>query len=259
MPDFSCLCTTLLDHELGTSDSVTLFTTARRQAAVKAAEAEFADLTECLTRESTVAITGGTAEYDLNSTAVLNGDFSRLSGRGLAYAYTDASSNTTWISGEDLPRRDISWLNQYRPGWRSSTGVFYPESYYLKDEGGRMLLGFYPPPSTGSSASAKVVVPYVAQPGSSTNSTYIPFTIGANTHVDLTPYHQGLVHYAAYQLEKLRKNTEAEQGQLQKFVGYVTRFVQNRRQKGGTTLRFGRSYFKASKQTPEPNEGFVRP
>ncbi len=261
MPIFSSLAGSYLDRELGSADSTTLFTTQRRQQAIKDGEREFVSLTECLTRESTVAITGGTAEYDLNST-ILNGstsDFMRLSARGVAYAYTNAAGQTSWTAGpESFPRRDIAWLDQYQSDWRSSTGATMPDSYYLKDEGGRMLLGFYPPPSTGSSCSAKAIVPYVALPSASTASTYVLWTVGTNRRTDLTEYHQGVVHYAAAQLEKLRKNMEGEQSQLQKFVGYVTRYVQNLRPKGGTTLRFTRSYFQASKERGEPNPTWIR-
>lgn len=260
MPDFSCLTGTLLDLELGSQDSTVLFTTARRQSAIKQGEAEFADLTECLTRESTITLTGGTAEYDLNST-ILNGstsDFSRLSNRGLAYAYTDASSNVTWVSGVDLVQRDLRWLDQYEAGWRASTGAYTPTIYYLKDEGGRMLLGFYPPPSTGSSASAKAVVPYIAQPSASTASTYLLFTVGTSVRTDLIPYHQAAVHFGASVLEKLRKNYEQSDYQLKKFIGYVTRYLQAKAPKGPRSLTFTRSYLadrRAENVPPNPTWG----
>lgn len=257
MPDFSCLTGTYLDRELGSADSTTLFTTARRQSAIKEGEAEFADLTECLVRESTVTITGGTAEYNLNASTVLNGDYSRLAAQGPAYAYTDASSNTIWVTGDQLARRDIPWLDRYEPGWRSSTGAYTPTVYYLREDAGQVLLGFFPPPSTGSSASAKCLVNYLAQPSTSTASTYLLFTIGTTTRTDLTPYHQAVVHYGAAVLERLRKNVEGSDLQMKKFVGYVTRYLQAKRRKGGSQLTFARSYFRrGDQQTSPPNPGW---
>ena len=129
---FSSLYTGRLDRELGTDDSTVLFTTARRKAAVNEGQAEFADLTECLQRTATVSMRGGssgvgplslpTAEYDLTSTTVIpDGDFVRFSKDQVQFIYTDGSSNVTIITGDDLPRRDVPWLNRFVPGWQQST------------------------------------------------------------------------------------------------------------------------------------------
>jgi hypothetical protein len=83
---------------------------------------EFSELTECFIRTSTITITGGTAEYELNSTLLIaSGDYVRLSKQQVEFRYVDASSNLMVLTGDDLPRRDIDWLNRYEPGWQTST------------------------------------------------------------------------------------------------------------------------------------------
>lgn len=258
MTIFSSLYGGRLDRELGSEDRTVLFTTARRQAAVNEAQLEFADQTECLQRSSTITIVGGTGEYDLNfDPSSIVGDFIRWSKEGVRFVYTDASSNVTELVGDDLVRRDVPWLDRYEPGWRTSTVASsvmqLPTKYYMRVEAGRLLLGFTPIPSTGSSASAKAIVPYVCAPIPMTSDTHEPFghydltstgtaMVGIK-RTDLRPLHQALVHYAAGQLEKYRRDKEASQGQLQMFYSYVQRYWQNARTKGGQALTFGKSYF----------------
>lgn len=246
---FSSLYMARLDEELGTDDQSVLFTTARRKAAVNMGVREFAELTECFLRESTVTLTGGTREYDLNSSLVIPGeDFVRLAKQQVEFRYVDASSNLTVLTGDDLPRRDIDWLNRYEPGWQDSTVASsvaqMPQFHYERVAAGGRYLGFTPVPSTGSSASMTAIVPYVARPPLMTSDTSEPYQIGANVRRDLRDFHQAPVHFAAHQLEKLRRDKEASDTQLQKFLGYVTRYLQNNRIKGGQTLTMARNYFK---------------
>lgn len=248
MTQFSSLYTAYLDEELGTDDSTVLFTTARRKSAINKGLIEFAHLTECLTRRATVTITGGTREYDLNSTLVIpGGDFQSFTKEDVEFTYTDAASNATILSGDTLPRRDVHWLNRYEPGWRLSTvassAAQLPAFYYVRADGPALFLGFTPMPSTGSSASASASVPYIAQPTPLVNSTSEPFTVNSSVRTDLRPYHQALVHHAAHQLEKLRKDDQASQLQMQKFMGYVARYLNNLRVKGGRSIMLARSYF----------------
>jgi hypothetical protein len=56
------------------------------------------------------------------------------------------------------------------------------------------------------------------------------------------------VHYAAHDLEKLRKDPEASDRQLQKFLGYVQRYIAAIKPKGGKTLRQTRSYFRETRR-----------
>lgn len=250
MTIFSSLYGARLDRELGTDDATVLFTTARRKQAINEGAGEFAQLTDCLDRWATVTITGGTAEYDLNSTTVIPaGDFSDFTKAPVEFVYTDASSNQTVLSGDLMVRRDIRWLDTYRPGWRlssvytASSVAQLPEIYYLRPDGPSLWLGFTPTPSTGSSASAFVRVPYEANAPTMTNGTDEPFMFNSSVRGDLRPYHQGIVHYAASQLEKFRRDDQASDRQLQKFMGYVSRYVTDMRIKGGRVLSLGKQYF----------------
>lgn len=249
MTQFSSLYHTRLDEELGTDDSTVLFTTARRKAAVNRGAFEFANITQCLERRITFAISGGTAEYDLNSTTIIpDGDYNFLDKDGIEFRYTDASSHVTILARDSLPRRDIDWLNQNEPGWRlstvASTTMQLPRYHYVRQDGASYLLGFTPTPSTGSSASASVMMSYIAQTPVMVNDTDQPFTFTSGVRSDLNTYHQALVHYAAHLLEKLRRDDQASDRQLQKFLGYVARYNQDQRIPGGRQIRQGRNYFK---------------
>lgn len=247
MVQFSSLYSARLDEELHSTDATVLFTTARRKAAINKGQEEFADLTECFTRQSTLVWAGGTGETDLNST-ITAGDFVRLSKEQVQFRYLDASSNLTVLVGQDdLPKRDVEWLNRYQPGWQVSTVASSvmqtPQAYYERWDGNQRLLGFWPVPSTGSSASISVVVPYVARPLPLTSDTQEPFATAAGYRTDLRPYHQALVHFAAFQLEKLRPDLKASGGHYALFTTYVARCVQAMRQKGGTYINPARRYF----------------
>lgn len=250
MPQFSSLWGRLLTQELGSEDSTVLFTDARRQNAVRDGLREFAELTECLALTSTITITGGTGEYDLNSSLLSTSlTFVRFaSNQSVEFHYTDASSHTTYLSGDDLPLRDVRWLNRYEPSWRDSTlnssGMQVPILHYVRQDGPALFLGFYPVPSTGSSASAKVIVPYVPYTPVPSTNTDEPYTINSSVRVDLRPYHVAAVHYAAHQLEKLRRDDQASDRQLQKFMAYVQRYWQAMRKKGGSSLTYARLYFR---------------
>lgn len=241
MADFSSLTGALLDRELATTDSTRRFTTSRRETAINEAILHFADLTECFVRESTIATSCNVATYNLlDSTVMGSSDFIRVAAQGVEYRFTSASSVLTVVAGEDFPRRDIMWLNQYYPGWRQSTTIAtLPQLYYEQRLGGQYLIGVWPPPDVGSvstASSARLIVPYVARPALLSASTDVPFTVGGRSREDLIPYHQGFVHYAASQLEKLRPDLEASAAQLKQFLGYVSRFLQSSRKKGPNAL-----------------------
>lgn len=248
--NFGTLSSAALHIELGTDDSTRLFTDARRKAAVNAGVREFADLTECFIRQTTVVCSNATGEYNLLSTVNVPGaDYVRPAKQRPEFQFTNDTGVTTYIGGDNFERRDPDWLNQYAKDWRSSTGGT-PQFWYERMDGGKRLFGLTPPPLIDSSESAKVVLPYVAEPPTLVSDTDVPFTIastasGASTGVrtDLDPYHQGIVHFAAYQLEKLRNEVQASQSQLQLFLGYVQRYLQNTTPKGGQTVKLGRSYF----------------
>ena len=248
MPVFSSLYTSYLTTELGTDDSTTLFTTARRKQAVKDGIAQFADLTECCVRRADIVVTSTASEYDLN--ALTNADFARLAaGQSVAFTYTDASSNVTVLAGRvDLPQRTVAYLDNYEPGWRhasASSVQQLPRAFYLRPDGAALWLGLTPPPSSGSSASMGVSVPYVPYISSSqVSTTSEPWTFNSSARIDLRPFFLAPVHYAAHQLEKLRRDDQASDRQLQKFLGYVARYTQQLRQKGGSVLTYARTYFR---------------
>jgi len=114
-----------------------------------------------------------------------------------------------------------------------------------------------------------VLLPYVAKPPTLASDTDVPFSvastaIGGSTGIrtDLEVYHQGVVHYAAHKLEKLRVNLEGSQTQMQIFMGWVQRFIGDRNPRGGQTIRHARSYLAESRRgrtgadLPKPMSGW---
>ena len=201
---------------------------------------------------SSLTITGGTAEYNLLSTSLVpEGDYQRLSKEQVRVHYTDAAGITTVLTGDDLIRRDVEWLNRYVPSWAHDTHASslqqLPQYYYERFEGGARYLGLVPTPCTGSSASMVAYVPYVAAPPLLTSDTAEPF----NGRTDLRPYHQAVVHYAASQLEKLRRDDAASDRQLQKFLAYAQQWLQSLRKRGGTSLTFARTYLRTQNRAEE--------
>lgn len=236
-----------LSAELRTDDSTVLFTSTRRAMAVNEGMAEFADLTECLIRQSTVTCSCNTAEYNLNSSAIMSTDFVRVAAQGVEYSHISSGSSgqTRIVAGDDFPRRDVEWLNRYEPGWReSTTPVELPDSYYLRADGGSWILGLAQRPDIGSSETGKLLIPYVARPAPMTSTGDVPFTVGGAFRNDLVPFHRACVHYAAHQLEKLRGDDEASDRQLAKFQEFVQRFTQKARPKGGSFVTMARNYLR---------------
>lgn len=250
MATFGTLYQSALDVELGSNDSAVLFTTARRQHAINEGYRQFADLTECLTKQSTVTVLSSGQEYNLLSTTVLpDGDFLRIADQAPIFRKFDTSGQVTLVMAgdEDFPQREIQWLDAAQSGWRS-TSLGTPTAWYQRKAGGAFYFGLDCPVDVSSNESAELVIPYVPMPSSLTQSTEVPFTLDGLTRTDLQPYHQALVHYAAHDLEKIRKDPEASDRQLQKFLGYVQRFVMATRPKGPRSLRAGRSYFQEARR-----------
>jgi hypothetical protein len=242
---FEDLYTERLNLTLNNSDSNALYTTARRKSATNDAVQEFAALTKCYVRRSTVTVVHDQREYDvLGST-----DFSELSEKGLVeYHRTDTSGRFVQLAGDDFPRNDELWRNRYEPGWRSSTTpVQAPTGYYLRPDGGRLKIGLAEPPRVTSGEAASLVIPYVARPPQMVDSTAVPFTDTSGiTRTDLTDYHLAFPHYAAYRLLPLIGDAQGANEQLQVFLGYVTRYIQNQRPKGGQHITVARSYFRGA-------------
>lgn len=252
MATFDQLTGILLDQELGSEDSTTLFTSTRRAQAVNDGYAEFCEMTECLLRISTVTVSCGTREYNLLSSAILGStDFVRLAGRGVEFhllsSHGGSSVRLTQLAGdEDFPRRDIEWLNQYDAGWRQSTAPQMPTGYYVDESHGRFLVGLDRVPNVKSSETAKLIVPFIARPAPMTSTGDVPFTIGSTSRIDLYPFHQALVHYGAHQLEKLRHDNEASDRQYAKFLAYVNRYTEKMRRRGGAAVKLVKNYLRSA-------------
>ena len=254
MATFKLLTNSWLDHELRTDDSTQLFTSTRRAQAVNDGLLEFAELTECFIRQSTIACSCNTQEYNLNSSAITSTDFVRVAAQGIEYHVLSSGGSSiaklSVLAGDDFPRRDIEWLNRYDAGWQQSTTPVTPTGYYLRADGGQYIFGFDRRPNIKSSEVATLVLPYVARPVAMTSSGDIPFTVGGNTRTDLLPFHRAFVHYAAHQLEKLRGDDQASDRQLARFQEFVQRFIQKFRNKNGNWVTFGRHYLKDARRVP---------
>jgi hypothetical protein len=254
MPIFEQLWRARLNVELNSASTV-LFTSTRRQQAINDAQQEFADLTECLIRQSSVTCSCNVTEYQLLSSGVLGGstDFVRLAVQGVEYLHTDSNGRLTQAAGpEDFPERPIHWRSRHDRNWReSTTPVRIPTGYYLRPEGGNLYLGLHDPPDIGSSEAAEVRVPYVALPAPMTSSSAEPFTVNSSVRTDLRIYHQALPHFAAYRLLPLQGKVQESQAQLSVFLSYVTRYQQAQRPKGGQTISLARNYFDEARSRPD--------
>lgn len=261
MPQFSQLWGDDLTTELGTSDTSVLFTDARRKHAINQGLRQFADLTECFVLRSTITVSSSAQEFNLNSSAVLTGssNYLRVASEGPAYIKTDADGNQQIFAGdEDFPQQAIPTLDSSDEGWRSTTPG-QPSGWYLRDHGGSQFFGLDCPADVSTSETAELVIPFVAQPSSMTSDTAIPFAVSTNYRRDLVPYHQGLVHYAAHQMEKLRRDDERAAKQLEQFMGYVVRYNQQHRKKGTSGLRTARSYFRNAMRRNSGDGGLRAP
>lgn len=245
----------LLDRELNTNSSLagSPVSSIHRALAINDGIREFADLTECYQRTATIVISCNTAEYLLLSSGTLVGstDYTRLSNQGPEYLLLSSGSTrtvVTWLAGEDaFPQRPIMFRNRQNSGWRLSTTPTTPTGYYLRPDGGDLWFGFDQPPKVGSSQLGAISIPYVARPRLLTSSGDVPFTLSTATRTDLIGYHQAAPHYAAYKILPMLGDDQGAQGQLQKFMGYVTRYLQNARPKGGTVIQLARNYLKLSR------------
>lgn len=235
--DFSELYGELLDQELASEDRTKRFTTARRKAAINKGQREFVKLTECLQRQGSIPIVSSTAEYDLE---VLT-DFTWLTKQGIEVAILQADATYRYLSGRDFPLRTIDWLNRFSPGWRSATAGT-PSAWYQREDGGHVYLGLTAAPSVPVGETWSITVPYLAIPSDMVDDTDGPFVINSNAKTSLWPWHQALVHYAAAQLEKLRKERERSDEQMKTFAGYVADYLQKQRQRGGSQVTFVRDY-----------------
>jgi hypothetical protein len=240
MATFAQLYGLYLDRELASADTSKLFTTARRKAAINDGQREFIKQTECLTKLGSIAIVDGTAEYDLEASLT---DYTWITKQGVEIARTiTATSAVSYIAGpDDLQLKSVEWLNRNEPGWRS-WAASTPRYQYLREASGNVYLGFAPAPDVPSTETWAISVPYVILPTDMSADADVPFTVSSNVKLRLWPWHQALVHWAASELEKLRKNLEAQETQQKRFAGYVADYLQRERPKGGQAIQMAHHY-----------------
>lgn len=234
--DFVTLYTTELDRELG-SVKTDLFTTARRKAATNQGQLEFVERTECLQRQVSVALSDETQEYDLDDTIT---DFGWIAKQGVSIQIVSGTT-TRYIEGDDLVVTTVERLNTEEPGWRAeSAGT--PRKVYLRRDGGELNLGFHPAPAITAGDTWTALVPVVIVPAEMSADDDEPFTVSANVATYLRVYHRAISHFAASDLEKLRKDKAASDYQFGKGMEYVERYLQRQRPHGGQRVRLARDY-----------------
>lgn len=235
---FSDLYGTELTRELASSDTANLFTLVRRKAAINAAQLEFVKRTECLQRQTTVALVDDTQEYDLD--AITNADFGFISKQGLSIRIT-SGSNVRYLEGDDLEETTVERLTTEEPGWRAvSNGT--PTRFYIRADGGTLNLGLHPKPDVTGSDTWVAIVPYVCIPADMSADSDEPFTVSANPRKDLRFWHRALVHYGAYDCEKYRKDIGRGSAQLQLFEAELQKYEAALKPKQGTAIRMVKDY-----------------
>lgn len=233
---FSELYGTELDRELGTADRSQRFTTARRKAAVNAAQLEWNKRTECVTRLASVSLVDDTQEYDLETVT----DFAQISRRGVSIKIVSGSS-TRYLEGKNLVLTSVERLNEDEPNWRA-TAASIPKKSYTRRDGGAFYLGFHPKPDITGSDVWTALVDYVIVPADMSADADEPFTISGNALKTQRPWHRALVYYAAFDLEKFRKDTAREQAMFQLFEAEVTKYYGAEKPKTGDQVQFVANY-----------------
>jgi hypothetical protein len=247
--DFEQLYGSELDRELGTSDRDQRFTTERRKAAINAAQLEWVERTECLQREVSLTLVSGTQEYDLEAEVT---NFLSLAKEGVSIAITSGTS-VRYLEGNDLEVTTVDRLNTEYRGWRAEPAGT-PRKVYTRREVGLIKLGFYPAPSF-TTETWVALVHAVIQPAEMTLDADIPFTYSGNPIASLAPYHRALPHFAAYDLEKFRKDDARGTQKLQLFEQYVTRYEAKQKPKGGQKVRLAVAYRGARRGDGDVNIG----
>lgn len=235
---FSDLYGDLLDTELASADRTKLFTTAKRKTFINKGQREFVKLTECLQRQGSVPIVDEQGEYDLEDEL---DDFTWITKQGVEVQILKSGSDTRYLAGKDLPLRSVDWLNRFDPNWRSADPST-PLAWYQREDGGEVNIGLTPAPAVGSGETWSITVPYLAIPSDMVNDTDGPFNVAGNAKHILWPWHQALVHYAAAQLEKLRKELQRSDLQMKQFAGFVADYLQKQRPRGGGQVTYATNY-----------------
>lgn len=249
MPQFSQLWGDDLTTELGSNDTSVLFTDARRKHAVNVGLRQFADLTECVVIQSSISVSSSAQEFNLMSSALAGSSahaFVRMADQGPVYIKTDTNGDQQFIAGDDFPERKIPFLDAAQDGWRSTTPGD-PQGWYQRQSSGAIYFGLDCPADVGSSETAEILVPYVPYLSSLSNDTSLPYLGLSNLNL----FHQASVHYAAHLMEKLRRDDERADRQMQLFLGYVQRYNAQKQKKGPKAVRTANSYFRNARMSRE--------
>lgn len=237
-----------LNIELASADTTQLFTTARRKKAVNDAQLAFVRQTNCTKRYGQIAMVSGTNEY--NPRTLLT-DYLRLLAPPVIKVVTTAQ--TYYIGGkDDFPRRDPEWLDWSDPSWRA-TAAGTPSAWYQRKSGGVEYLGTDVAPSFTASDTWTWLVPYLARPVDMVADNDQPFTMNdASSLARLEIYHQALVHFAAAQLEPLRKGFDRVQAEMQQYASYAADYLAANRAEGPDQITLERNYYGDSARAARP-------
>ena len=114
--------------------------------------------------------------------------------------------------------------------------------WYLRRDGGVVYFGLHPAPDITGTDTWAILVPYVIVPADMSADADEPFTVSSNARKDLRFWHRALVHYAAYDLEKFRKDVARGSAQLQLFEAELEKYYAAMKPKQGSKVRLARDY-----------------
>lgn len=242
---FVDLYSTELDRVLSTSAQSTLFTEARRKAAINAAAQWFTVETECLRRVVEVTLANNSDGIDLlDSANIAAQDFLFIAKSGPEIEHTNAAGTVTTVAGKDFERTSVEMLNRDQPGWRQADSSL-PSSWYLEDDG-TTFLRWTPAIKLTSGESAIVRVPYVFRPAEMVADADVPFTAtNGDAKTSMTPWYDGIVLKAASELEYARKDLDRSNLFMQQAQAQVANYLDKQRAPGGKRVQFKRRYYKA--------------
>lgn len=232
-----------LDKVLG-SASLELFTLAKRKYELNRAMEWFITETECCQKRGSFALVDAQAEYNL---------LDEIGDSFLGWTPTDVevwavntnvSPNvTTYYAGDDFPQTTENQLNQFDPGWRSTTPST-PMSWYARNSAGQFILGLNPAVDILSGWTWTAKVPYTTKATEMVAAGDFPFTVSGDTYTNLTPWQDALALKAGSELELLRKGVERSQFLLQKAQARVIDFRDKTRVPQSRSAQFQTNYWR---------------
>lgn len=226
-----------LDAEIGSTDRTERFTTERRKAAFNLGLEKFNERAGCYVRRATITLSDGVAEYDLETAGVLAaGDYLRPAKTGATLSM-DNGTTVAYREGDGFMFATEDELNTDIPGWRGhDPGV--PTRWYVRPNAGTTLLGLHVAPDVPVGSTWTVLFPYVAVAPTLTDDADEPY----GGRVALRPYLDGPLAYAAAEMEKLRKNYDGVQMQMQKFVAVIAQYQSDTQPARGSRIRVASDY-----------------